>query len=306
MKTRIVASVLLATVAVLAGSCGHALPAEGGDGVAAPEGAGCTPTGRVARDVPYGPAPLQRIDVYPAPAGACGENPVVLWVHGGGWRVGDKARLGAKRAWAREHGWTLVSVNYRLTDTDVAPARRIRYPTHNRDVGRAVDWVADHIAGYGGDPGRIALVGHSAGAQIVSSVGVDERYLRADVRPSLCGVVSLDTEGYDVAAVIAGGGRGALLYRAVFGNRPATWADASPVNHLDGSDPAQLVVVRGTSHRRLTQAGYAAALRAAGIPGTVVATPGYSHGDVNRRLGEPGESVLTPAVEAFLADCFAT
>ena len=142
-----------------------------------------------------------------------------MWVHGGGWVTGDKARLNAKRAWARAHGWTLVSVNYRLTDVDDPPSRRIQYPTHNRDVGRAVNWVVDHIVPLGGDPDRIALVGHSAGAQIVSSVGTDERYLHRRAA-ELCGVVSLDTEGYDVAARIRAGDRGARLYRAVFGNRP--------------------------------------------------------------------------------------
>jgi len=307
MKTRVLLIAVAVVAGLLASSCsthptGAQTPTSQSPNAEGPPP--CDPIGTVTRDVAYGPARLQRLDVYPAPGDTCGEHPVVVWVHGGGWRVGDKGRLEAKRAWAREHGWTLVSVNYRLSDPDVPPARRIRYPTHNRDVGRAVTWVFDHITAHGGDPSRIALVGHSAGAQIVSSVGVDEGYLRPDVRPAICGVVSLDTEGYDVAERIRGGGRAALIYRNAFGNDPAVWRDASPINHVDTTDAPQLVVRRGVLARQRSQAEYAQAFRDAGVPVTVVPTPGYSHGDVNRYLGSPDDDLLTPAVDDFLADCF--
>ena len=221
MKTRVLFSAVTVVAGLLVAACVAALPGEAQAPDAEPPP--CDPIGTVARDVAYGPARLQKLDVYPAAGDVCGANPVVMWVHGGGWRVGDKTRLEAKRAWARAHGWTLVSVNYRLSDPEVPAGRRVRYPTHNRDVGRAVGWVYDHIAGYGGDPSRIALIGHSAGAQIVSSVGVDEDYLRQAVREAVFGVVSLYTAGYDVTARIRGGGRAALLYRNAFGNDPAVW-----------------------------------------------------------------------------------
>lgn len=258
--------------------------------LAAPTEAATCDTG-VRRDVAYGTSTKQRLDVYPAPD--C-DAPVVVWVHGGGWITGDKARLNAKRAWARANGWTLVSVNYRLTAVDDPPARRLQYPAHNRDVGRALNWVAREL------DGPIAVLGHSAGAQIVSSIGTDGGYTRAE----LCGVVSLDTEGYDVAAHIRSGGRGARLYRAVFGNRPAVWADASPIEHVSADDPAHLVVRRGAIGRQRSQAAFARALREAGVATTVVRTPGYDHGDVNRLLGSAADDVLTPRVEAFLDDCF--
>jgi len=303
MKIRLLLSAVAVATGFLAASGVAALP---GEAQAADEGpAACDPVGTVTRDIAYGPARLQTVDVYPAPADACGANPVVVWVHGGGWRTGDKARLNAKRAWARQHGWTLVSVNYRLSDPAVPAVRRIRYPTHNRDVGRAVGWVHDHIARYGGDPGRIALLGHSAGAQIVSSVGVDEDYLRRAVREDVCGVVSLDTAGYDVAARIRDDVRGSQLYRNAFGNVPSIWRDASPINHLDAGDAPQLVVRRGSRYQQRAQTDYARALRAAGIGTTVVPTLRYSHTQVNRLLGSAGDTLLTPRVEAFLVDCFA-
>jgi acetyl esterase/lipase len=264
----------------------------------------CVPDTALERDVAYGPDPLQRLDVFPAAADHCGENPVVVWVHGGGFVTGDKARLHAKRAWAAANGWTLVSVNYRLSRPEDPPARRVRYPKHARDVARAMAWVVDHIAERGGDPTRIALVGHSAGAQLVSTVGVDRTLVRRDVRPALCGVVSLDTEGYDVAARIRSGDRAAFIYRLAFGDDPRTWHRASPIRLLDRWDAPHLVVRRGTAGRQRGQIAFAQALRAKGVPTTVVATPGWSHEDVNVRLGTE-DTVLTPRVEAFLDDCFA-
>lgn len=300
--------VLVCAVAVVAGllAASWATPLPGGAQSAPAQGPPpCDPIGTVTRDIAYGPGRLQKLDVYPAPGDVCGADPVVVWVHGGGWRTGDKARLAAKRAWARQHGWTLVSVNYRLSDPDVPAVRRIRYPTHNRDVGRAVTWVYDNIDGFGGDPERIALAGHSAGAQIVSSVGVDEDYLGRAVRAAVCGVVSLDTAGYDVAARISDDVRGSPLYRNAFGNRPAVWRDASPINHLDAADAPQLVVRRGSRYVQRAQAGYADALRAAGIRTTVVPTLRYSHTEVNRLLGSASDGLLTPRVEDFLEGCFA-
>jgi len=93
------------------------------------------------------------LDVYrPVRSGACAAAPVVVWVHGGGWRQGDK-RNGAARKAARfnAEGWVFVSVNYRLTDASVPEADRVMYPDHNDDVAAAVAWLHDHAAEYGLD-----------------------------------------------------------------------------------------------------------------------------------------------------------
>jgi acetyl esterase/lipase len=258
----------------------NVVPAAGTDAPA------CEP----ARNVRYHHAPgvdpdLLSLDVYPVDD--CGGNPVLIWVHGGGWRTGDKRNAMADKVrWAHENGWALISVNYRLTP----PAR---YPTHNRDVARAVAWVTQEIDAYGGDPDRLALLGHSAGAQIVASVGMGSDAVSC--------LVPIDTEGFDVARVIRGGGRKALLYRSVFGNHPRVWRAASPVHQTHPDVAPTLLVRRGDRERRLQMAGFATALRADGVPVTVVPTPGYSHGDVNRLIGV--DDLLTPALEDFLAGC---
>lgn len=267
----------------------------------------CPNGGAPVRDVAYesvpGVAPrLTSLDIYPPPTGC--SAPVVMWVHGGGWQHGDKKnQLADKIRLFNDKGWMLVSVNYRLTDP--SSAEPVVYPTHNKDVAAAVAWVHDNVAGHGGDPDQIALLGHSAGAQIVASIGTDERYLGAhgltlsDVR---C-VGALDTEGFDVAKAAS---RGIAIYRAAFGDDPATWADASPMQHIAAGKgiPAFLVVERGMPARRRVEQAFSDALRGAGVPVTILDAGGLTHSQVNAQIGASDDTVMTPPLTTFLTDCF--
>jgi acetyl esterase/lipase len=243
------------------------------------------------------------LDVYPT-ARAC-PAPVVVWVHGGGFVTGDKSRQVADKVRLfDELGYTFVSVNYRLTDP-TAPDP-VRYPTHADDVATALAWVEENIGRFGGDPGRVALLGHSAGAQIVASVATDERILRRQglALSDLACVAPLDTEGFDVERLA---GAGNPLYLNAFGPDPAVWADASPIRHVAPGQgiPPHLLVERGTAARRRVVREYADALARAGVPVTVVEARGLTHGDVNDRIGAPGDTVMTPPLVEFLAECLA-
>lgn len=119
---------------------------------------------------------LTSVDIH-SPDGPCAA-PVVVWVHGGGYTIGDKTQqMENKVRLFNQRGWILVSVNYRLTRP--GDSTSARYPDHYSDVAAAVGWVRSHIADYGGDPQRIALLGHSAGADIVSNVLLNPAYLGA-------------------------------------------------------------------------------------------------------------------------------
>lgn len=116
-----------------------------------------------AADLPYGPDARHRLDLYGAPDSPA---PVVLFVHGGGFRMGDKAADGWPNAavgrWAAQQGYLGAVMNYRL-----APAHN--WPAGGEDVLAAADWLTANAAGYGGDPDRIVLVGTSAGAVHVAT-----------------------------------------------------------------------------------------------------------------------------------------
>jgi acetyl esterase/lipase len=249
------------------------------------------------------------LDLYPQPYGE--RAPVVVWVHGGGWMLGDKAnQLADKVTHFASEGVLFVSVNYRLSPqaSDNPAPDRVMHPVHAQDVARALAWVKAHAAEYGGDPDRVALIGHSAGGHLVSLVATAPEFLGAHGwGPSAvrC-TAALDTEGYDIPGAMAGAG--ALqrkLYENAFGTDPATWTAASPITHVKagaGIGPF-LVARRGSADRQARANDFRDALLAAGIPVTVVDVSAYDHEGVNDAVGRSGETVLTPALETFFDDC---
>uniref|UniRef100_UPI0035CB3CE9 alpha/beta hydrolase n=1 Tax=uncultured Sphingomonas sp. TaxID=158754 RepID=UPI0035CB3CE9 len=151
-----------------------------------------------AIDLAYAAAPRQTLDVY-APERIGLPAPVLLWVHGGGFLRGEKrspdhpfnAQVGR---WAARNGVVGAVMNYRLAPVD-------QWPAGGEDVGLAIDWLRANVAGYGGDPERIVLVGTSAGAVHVAG----QLRQRAD----------------------AGGARGAVLLSGLYGFTPLDERDTA-------------------------------------------------------------------------------
>lgn len=246
---------------------------------------------------------LTSLDVM-LPAG-CGPVPVLVWVHGGGWRRGDKTdpSVVQKTALANGVGAALVSVNYRLS----SPDNEVRWPDHGDDVADALAWIAAEGPSHGLDPTRIALIGHSAGGHLVSIVATDPE-LRAAAGlddGSLRCVIPIDTEGYDLgesAAMVSG------LVSGAFGADPGVIAEASPVVQIarHGAPAANwLVLTRGGPARVATAAAFVDVVRAGGGEADLLHGGGYDHDEVNRAVGRTGELVVTPTVTGFLRTCLA-
>jgi acetyl esterase/lipase len=249
---------------------------------------------RVTRDVLYhneeGVDPrLLSLDIY-APVDA-EQLPVMLFVHGGGWRQGDKGQAAEKGRFFSEHGYLLVSVNYRLS-----PA--VQHPVHVEDVVRAIAWVKAEIAAYGGDPQRVSLMGHSAGAHLAALAGVDTDRLQAvGLKPAdIEAVVCLDGAGYDVAWQVTelGGDVAGAMYRTAFGESEEAWNDASPVVHAKtATDLPQYLIfhVANREASRLQSQRLAEAVRASGGEAAVVSSRGKTHGTINREIGQVDDPV---------------
>ncbi len=255
-------------------------------------------------DVAYGEDPAQALDVY-VPAGADGA-PVVVYVHGGGWRIGDKEHVDDKANMFLKDGALFVSVNYRLSSGD-AP---VRHPAHVEDVARALAWVHANIAERGGDPSRISIIGHSAGAHLVALVSTDARWLAAHglSRDVVRCVFANDTEALDIPTAMADASANQmLLFENAFGDDEQVWAGASPITHLaaDAGIAQFLLTRRGSASRQAVLDGFLADLAAAEIPADVIDAQGLSHEEVNDVLGEPDDDVMTPPTRTFFADCFA-
>jgi triacylglycerol lipase len=138
----------------------------------APLAAPPDPQVQITRDAQYGPDARNRLDIFRK--GTPANAPVLVYVHGGGYVMGDKSTPGTPYfenigQWAAQRGWIGVTMTYRL-----APAHR--WPSGPQDVALAVQWLRTHIAQYGGNPQAIFLMGQSAGGAHVAAYVAHERF----------------------------------------------------------------------------------------------------------------------------------
>jgi acetyl esterase/lipase len=202
----------------------------------------------VYKEIPGVDPNLLSVDVYePVRADGCPAAPLVVWVHGGAWVVGDKAnKMADKVALFTQQGWALASVNYRLSKRPAEGREQtVQYPAHNQDVAAAIAWLVENSAQWNANPEELLLFGHSAGAGIVSQISTNERFLEAEglnLSALRCAAM-LDTEAYDVRAMCE---EGIEVYLNAFGSDPEVWDEASAINHVEAGKgiPASLIVTR--------------------------------------------------------------
>ena len=245
----------------------------------------------------YGSDAKQALDYYPVKTKAA-NTPLVIFIHGGGWSIGDKATgTGAKADYFTMHGAAFASINYRLVP-NVTPADQAS------DVAAAIANLRKKSAALGFDPDQVILMGHSAGAHLAALVSSDPSYLKAAGVPmsSLRATILLDGAGYDVPRQMANGqNRMKSMYRKAFTTNTATQKSLSPYYHAASPNAAKWLILHdakrpdsGDQSRRL-----AAALNTSGAQANVIAVPDSNHMEINRTLGIEG-SFVTNKVAAFL------
>ncbi len=262
----------------------------------------------VKTNIPYAESTHERqvLDVY-APKDA--KNlPVVFWIHGGGWQAGDKSDVKLKPQVFMDKGFVFVSTNYRLLPG-------VDMDTLIRDVAKSFRWVHDHIAEYGGDPKRVLVGGHSAGAQLAALICTDERYLKAEgvAFDVLRGCVPVDGDTYDVPAIIEteetrrrvhGQPQAKHGHREKFGNDPVKHRDFSAVTHVaKGKGIPPFLILHVADHPDTTAQAQrlGAVLKDAGIPAKVFGAKETNHNKLNANLGLPDDPA-TEALFAFVAE----
>jgi acetyl esterase/lipase len=262
----------------------------------------------IQRDVPYATAhERQVLDVYAPPAAK--NLPVIFWIHGGGWQTGDKSGVQQKPQAFVDRGFVFVATNYRLL-----PA--VDMGTIIRDVAKSFRWVHDHIAAHGGDPRRVLVMGHSAGAQLAALLCTDDRYLKAEGIPFsvLKGCVPVDGDTYDVPAIIATGETRRRLHgqpEPTFGHRVKFGTDAqhrdySAVTHVargKGIPPFLLLHITENPDTIAQAQRLGAVLKEAGVPAKVFGARDCTHRSINANLGvagDPATKELFAFVEAAL------
>lgn len=250
------------------------------------------PTGvRIIKDFPFGSDARQRMDIY-LPAHATGA-PVLLMVHGGGWRRGDKAMSNVVQnkvaRWVPK-GFIFISINYRmLPSTD--PLQQAD------DVVRALAVAQSNAATWGGDASKFILVGHSAGAHLVGLVAAEpSKALQSGARPWL-GTIALDSAALDVVQIMER--KHYRLYDQAFGKDMTYWKSVSPIHRLTaGAMPIMAVCSSTRADKPCLQAhNFADKAGSLGVR-VSVSEQMLTHKEINQNLGLQG--TYTNAVEAFM------
>ncbi len=202
-----------------------------GSAVAEPDAAGPARKVEVVKDVPYYEGddadPVKNcLDLY-LPKDEK-DFPVLVFVHGGAWVIGDRKQYGFVGETFARNGVGTAVISYRLSP-------KVQHPAHIQDVARAVAWVKKNVGKYGGDPQKLFVSGHSAGGHLTALLATDDSYLKAeglslgDIRGAIpMSGVYLITPGF--------------LAAPIFGKDADAIKKASPVENVHGGHPPMLIV----------------------------------------------------------------
>ena len=254
--------------------------------------------------IAYGSEALQRLDLW-TPQGTQ-RAPLVMFVHGGGWKRGskDNAVSRALPAHLLAQGYAFAAIDYRLV-----PGASVEQQAG--DVAAALAALLARSDSLGIDRGRVVLMGHSAGAHLVALVGTDEQYLRAANLSfaDIDGVIPNDGAAYDVPVQMAQAGRFmARTYTQAFGTEVVRQRALSPTLNAAAPNAPAFLLLHVQRPDGIAQAdALAEALRRAGTRVEIGSFPGEGlrgHAEINRKLGEP-DYPATALVDAWLAKVFA-
>jgi acetyl esterase/lipase len=228
-----------------------------------------------------------KLDVY-VPKDEAASHPVIVFIYGGAWNSGERGDYLFVAEALASRGFVVVIPDYRLYP-------EVRYPAFVEDVAAAFAWTRREIGRYRGDPGRVFLMGHSAGAHIAAMVAYNERFLareglkRADVRGfiGLAGPYDFVPDEEKITAALSGEGDP---------------SKAMPARYVHGGEPPSLLI-RGDKDTRvgaINQDRLVERLKAAGSRFEDIRYPGLSHSTVIARLAKPlRDDALLDAITQF-------
>lgn len=236
------------------------------------------------KDVVYGSLDAEKLDIY-TPDNA-NKAPVMVYVHGGGWMIGKKSRVGNKPDAFNGEGFILVSVEYPLL-----PDYGVEQQATS--VAKATTWVSRNIEDYGGNQDNIHIMGHSAGAHLIALVAVDHTYLQKfGASPKVIkSATPLDTAALNVPYRMSKTEFETRLvskmFYSAFGRNPNKWEDFSPYHNIsNGYIPPFHVLSADRESAAYTGDQLVRTLKSRGIKAQHTRFPDHSHRTINQDSGE--------------------
>ncbi|MDP1853621.1 MAG: alpha/beta hydrolase [Candidatus Omnitrophota bacterium] len=240
--------------------------------------------------------PLKKLDVY-IPEKGTFKFPVLIHIHGGGWKMGDKSRTEEHGRFYATRGILFVSINYRLSPD-------VQHPVHAQDCADAVAWVFAHLDELGGDENRVFISGHSAGAHLAALLAIDSGYLQQyGLQPKkFAGVIPVDTASFDLIAA----SNEKLVKRFIeeaFGTDPEVLKSASPLYNIskDSVYPKFLIFASGNREPAIAQSKELTnALKSAGGSAHLLIVKNHTHRDMNMGMYNADDPVGSAILKFIL------
>lgn len=246
------------------------------------------------KNIAYGPHPQQAMDVYfpTQPLTDKTPAPLIVMVHGGAWTIGDKNNAAVVKHkvdyWSKQ-GWIFISINYRLV-----PNATLQQQT--QDIAEALIYIQNQAPNWHADSKRLVLMGHSAGAHLVSLLTTRPLWLTSQPQPWRA-TVALDSAAYHVEKIMQN--RHSHFYDQAFSDQPSNWKALSPISQLRQTLPAFLAVCSTTRpDQPCTQAQqFIQQAQKLGTKAQLLPLP-LSHVEINKSLGK--NNPYTQAVDQFI------
>lgn len=219
---------------------------------------------REVKDIAYvegkdADAKKHKLDLYLPDAD--GPFPVLMWIHGGGWKMGDRAMYGELGRRFAESGVGCAVISYRLSP-------EVRHPEHIKDCARALAWLHAHVKEHGGDPDRLFVTGQSAGGHLTALLALNRTYLEELKVPEDAIKGAIPMSGVYTIPAVKRDLPGLKMFKDAFGSDPDVCKEASPVTHARNAKAPMLVITETEDDRamlRESMAGFKKALEAADV-----------------------------------------
>ena len=220
------------------------------------------------------------------PVGA-NDAPVLFFIHGGAWMTGDKSTTAHIGKTFAKKGILVVNVNYRLYP-------QVQYPDFVWDVTDAFAWTVNNIEQYGGNPERIFVAGHSAGAHLATLISTNERFLKSYglSEQNIRGIIGISGPYY----------LHQLLFPEIYVNEKIRY-DASPIFHVNADTPPTLLFYADKDINGIDLQAYlmSVALQMNNVPFDTIEIPNRDHGLILNRIGSR-QDLVTKKISDFIQD----
>lgn len=240
--------------------------------------------------------PWHLLDIY-IPAKKDKPWPVLVHIHGGGWKFGDKRKMKTTGLYYASKGILFITPNYGLSPD-------VMHPAHVKDCAAAVAWTFNHVKELGGDKNRIFLSGHSAGAQLAALLATNTKYLgKYKLEPSdLAGVIPVDTASYNL---VSNNNEKLVkkLVREAFGSDPKVLKDASPFYNVSTKAKYPDFLILNTTNRKTAVEAaeeFVNKLKSTGCDVTFVKVPDHTHAGMAQGMYNDSDPVSKAILKFIL------